>query len=84
MLTFETAAVQGVTGIIEKLTVNPKNRQTLSPSLTSIQESTFRKSRTQSLHSRCTTFERDWRHNSHGHRGVAGMQGYKIGPKMTI
>lgn len=81
MLTFETAAVQGVTGIIEKLTVNPKNRQTLSPLLTSIQEPTLRKSRTQSLHPRCATFEREWRNNSHGHRGVAGMQGYNIGFK---
>lgn len=82
MLTFETAAVQGVTGIIEKLTVY--HGECFSLFFADIvQESTVRKSRTQGLHSRCATFQRDWRNNSHGHRGAAGMQDYNTTAKLA-
>ena len=75
MLTFETTAIQGVGGIIEKLTVSAHDRETILHSITKsygCAEPTISKSPTSSFDPGCSTLKRERRYIGLGDGCFAG------------
>ena len=73
MLTFETAAVQGVAGIIDKLTVRLPLWSSFADLIRCLVTSILQSS-APSLHFGCATFERNWWNTCGSDRSLTGME----------
>lgn len=76
MLTFETSAVLGVSGIIEKLGVRVSSSGCL-PSSQTISVTTIQRSQAPNFHSRRTTLKRIRWNTSDGDWSLIGMAGFQ-------